>query len=395
MKPHDAGVEPARLRRAATIGDLRELARRELARMVFDYIDGAAGEEHTAARNREALQRVHLLPEVLLDVSSRSLACTLFGERQAMPVVVGPTGLNGAAWPRGDLCLARAAAAAGVPFVMSTAATSGLSEVAAAAGPLRWFQLYMLRDRGLAREFLQRVRENGFRVLELTVYTPVGGHRPRDIRNGFTLPFRWSAANLLDAARHWRWAARMLRQGTPELKVFAELLGSAARGDTISEVMQQQLSGSFTWNEVAWLREQWTGPLLLKGLWSPEHARRARALGIDGAVVSNHGGRQLDGAGATIEALPGFVEAARGELTVLVDSGFRSGTDIAKAIALGADGVQLGRATLYGLAAGGTQGARRALSILAQELDLAMALCGARDIGELRGRCVAHEGPRR
>ncbi|MDE2120113.1 MAG: alpha-hydroxy-acid oxidizing protein, partial [Betaproteobacteria bacterium] len=184
-------------------------------------------------------------------------------------------------------------------------------------------------------------------------------------------------------------------QGTPELKVFAELLGSAARGDTISEVMQQQLSGSFTWNEVAWLREQWTGPLLLKGLWSPEHARRARALGIDGAVVSNHGGRQLDGAGATIEALPGFVEAARGELTVLVDSGFRSGTDIAKAIALGADGVQLGRATLYGLAAGGTQGARRALSILAQELDLAMALCGARDIGELRGRCVAHEGPRR
>jgi (S)-mandelate dehydrogenase len=395
MKPHDAGVEPARLRRAATIGDLRELARRELARMVFDYIDGAAGEEHTASRNREALQRVRLLPEVLLDVSSRSLACTLFGERQAMPVVVGPTGLNGAAWPRGDLCLARAAAAAGVPFVMSTAATSGLTEVASAAGPLRWFQLYMLRDRGLAREFLHRVRESGFRVLELTVDTPVGGRRPRDIRNGFTLPFRWSVTNLLDAARHWRWAARMLRQGTPELKVFAEILGSAARGDTISEVMQQQLSGSFTWDEVAWLREHWTGPLLLKGLWSPEHARRARALGIDGAVVSNHGGRQLDGAGATIEALPGFVEAARGELTVLVDSGFRSGTDIAKAIALGADGVQLGRATLYGLAAGGTHGARRALSILAQELDLAMALCGARDIGELRGRCVAHEGPRR
>ncbi len=395
MKPRDAEAGPRRLRGAATIADLRELARRELARMVFDYIDGAAGEERTAARNREALERVHLLPEVLVDVSSRSLACTLFGEPLAMPVVVGPTGLNGAAWPRGDLCLARAAAAAGVPFVMSTAATSGLGEVAAAAGPLRWFQLYMLRDRGLAREFLQRVREHGFRVLELTVDTPVGGRRPRDIRNGFTLPFRWSAANLLDAARHWRWAARMLRQGTPELKVFAELLGSAARGDTISEVMQQQLSGSFTWDEVAWLREQWTGPLLLKGLWSPEHARRARALGIDGAVVSNHGGRQLDGAGATIEALPGFVEAARGELTVLVDSGFRSGTDIAKAIALGADGVQLGRATLYGLAAAGTAGARRALSILAQELELAMALCGARNIGELRGRCVVHEGPRR
>ncbi|MBU6441382.1 MAG: alpha-hydroxy-acid oxidizing protein [Betaproteobacteria bacterium] len=381
-----------RLRRAATIGDLRELARRRLARMVFDYIDGAAGEEGTAARNREALQRACLLPEVLVDVSSRSLACTLFGQELAMPVVVGPTGLNGAAWPRGDLCLARAAAQAGVAFVMSTAATSSLAEVAQAAGPLRWFQLYMLRDRGLAREFLQRVRDHGFHVLELTVDTAVGGRRPRDIRNGFTLPLRWNAANLLDAARHWRWAAGMVRQGTPELKVFAELLGRAARGDTISEVMQQQLSGSFTWNEVAWLREQWSGPLVLKGLSSPEHARRAGALGVDGAVLSNHGGRQLDGAGATIEALPGFVEAARGKLTVLIDSGFRTGTDIAKAIALGADGVQLGRATLYGLAAAGTPGARHALAILAQELELAMALCGARHVGELRGRCLAPDG---
>lgn len=382
------GADTRRLQRAASIGDLRELARRRVARMVFDYIDGAAGEERTASRNREALDELRLMPEVLVDVSDRSLSCRLFGDDLAMPMVVGPTGMNGASWPRGDLCLARGAARAGVPFVMSTAATSTLDDVRAAAGPSRWFQLYMLKDRALVLDLLRRVADGGFKVLELTVDTAVGGRRNRDIRNGFTLPFRWSAGNVLDAARHTRWALQMLRQGTPTLKVFAELLGDGARGDTITDVMQQVLSASFTWREVAWLREHWRGPLVLKGLSAPRHARLARELGVDGAVVSNHGGRQLDGAGSTIEALPAFVEAAGGELTLLVDSGFRSGTDIAKALALGADAVQLGRATLYGLAAAGQPGVERALAILAHELDLAMALCGATRVEQLRGRCA-------
>ncbi|NML30003.1 alpha-hydroxy acid oxidase [Paraburkholderia antibiotica] len=388
MTQHSAVIHDHKLRRAASIGDLRELARRRLPRMVFDYIDGAAGEEDTARRNQAAFQRVLLKPEVLIDVSTRSTATRLFGHDVSMPIVVGPTGLNGAAWEKGDLCLARAAAHANLPFVMSTAATVGMREMDAAAGRLRWFQLYMLKDRGLVREFLQQIASYRFNVLELTVDTAVGGRRNRDIRNGFTLPFRWTAANLFDSARHWRWSLQMARHGVPSLQVFADLLGSAARGSTISEVMQQQISASFTWNDIAWLREQWQGVLVLKGLVAPEHARLARKVGVDGAVVSNHGGRQLDGAGATIEALPAFKESATDALTVLIDSGIRTGVDIARALALGADGVQLGRATLYGLAAGGEAGVTRALEILGHELESTMALCGARTVTEMRGRCT-------
>lgn len=374
------------LERAASIDDLRELARRRLPRMVFDYIDGAAGDELTAQRNRVAFQRVMLEPEVLVDVSVRSTATRLFGRDVAMPMVVGPTGLNGAAWEHGDLCLARAAGRAGIPFVMSTAATVRMRDMDAAAGPLRWFQLYMLKDRGLAREFLERIASYRFNVLELTVDTAVGGRRNRDIRNGFTLPFRWTVANLLDAARHWRWALQMAGQGVPSLQVFAEVLGNAARGSTISEVMQQQISASFTWNDIGWLREHWQGALVLKGLSAPAHARLARDVAVDGAVVSNHGGRQLDGAGSTIEALPAFREAAADNMTVLIDSGIRTGVDVAKAIALGADGVQLGRATLYGLAARGEAGVTRALEILGREFESTMALCGARTVAEMHGR---------
>jgi (S)-mandelate dehydrogenase len=373
------------LQRAASIGDLRELARRRLPRMVFDYIDGAAGEELTARRNRAGFQHVLLKPEVLVDVSRRSSVTRLFGQDVAMPVVIGPTGLNGAAWGQGDLCLARVAARANIPFVMSTAATVGMQEMDAAAGQLRWFQLYMLKDRGLAREFLQQIASYHFNVLQLTVDTAVGGRRNRDIRNGFTLPFRWTMANLVDAARHWPWALQMAKHGVPSLKVFADLLGGAAQGSTISDVMQQQISASFSWSDIGWLREQWNGTLVLKGLTTPTHAGLAREVGADGAVVSNHGGRQLDGAASTIEALPAFRESAR-DMTVLIDSGFRTGVDVAKAIALGADGVQLGRATLYGLAAKGEPGVARALEILGHELELTMALCGARTIDEMRGR---------
>ncbi len=388
MTRRPAAAQDRQLQRAASIGDLRELARRRLPRMVFDYIDGAAGEEHTAHRNRAAFQRVLLKPEVLVDVSTRSTATRLFGQDVAMPVVVGPTGLNGAAWESGDLCLARGAARANIPFVMSTAATVGLPEIDAAAGRLRWFQLYMLKDKGLAREFLQQIARYEFSVLQLTVDTAVGGRRNRDIRNGFTLPFRWTLANLLDGARHWRWAFQMARQGVPSLKVFADLLGGAARGSTISEVMQQQISASLTWNDIAWLRDQWPGTLVLKGLITPAHARLAHEVGADGVVVSNHGGRQLDGAGSTIEALPAFRDAAHDDLTVLVDSGFRTGSDIAKALALGAHGVQLGRATLYGLATKGEPGVARALEILRHELETTMAMCGARTVAEMRGKCT-------
>lgn len=377
---------PGRLDRAACIEDLRGMARRHLPRMVFDYIDGAASEELTARRNRWAFGHCLLEQAILADVAERSVATTLFGQIHSMPVVVGPTGLNGAYWLDGDLCLARAAAAHNVPFVMSTAATTSLDRLAANAGPARWFQLYMMRDRGLVRAFLDRVAAAGFPVLQLTVDTAVAGRRNRDIHNGFTLPFRWSASKLFDCVRHPRWALQMARGGAPELTLFAEVLGAAARGGTISDVMQQQLSSAFNWRDLAWLRAHWTGKLVLKGVSRPEHVTGAIAAGVDGVVVSNHGGRQLDGAASALEQLPAVVDAAQGRLTVLVDSGFRTGTDIAKAIALGADAVQLGRATLYALAAGGEAGVRYGLRILHDELDRAMALCGAASLEQLRGR---------
>ena len=380
---------PAALRRVADVDDLRTRASRRLPTMVFDYIDGASGDETTGRRNRADFDAVRLRPEVLVDVSTRSLATTLFGRRSALPIVIGPTGMNGAFWPRGDLVLADAAKREGIPFVMSTAATVRLDALVEAAGPLRWFQLYMLRDRGLATAFLERIASRGFEVLELTVDTAVAGRRNRDLRNGFTLPFRWTARNVADTVRHLPWALQMLRTGSPTLQLFAEILGDVPRGKTISEVMQQQISASFTWDDVGWLRSQWRGSLVLKGLSSPEHARRAIDAGVDGAVVSNHGGRQLDGADSTIRALPAFVDAAGGRLTILLDGGIRTGNDVAKALALGADAVQLGRATLFGLAAAGGPGVHHAIDILRRELDSTVALCGATSIAAMRGRATA------
>lgn len=384
-----AFTPPAALRRAASIEDLRQIARRRLPRMVFDYIDGGAGEESTLRRNRAGFERFTLQPDVLADLSQRDIGITLFGQRLSSPLIVGPTGMNGAFWPLGDLCLARAAHAENIPFVMSTAATVGLQALQDAAGPLRWFQLYMLRDRGLAQALLDRVAAAGFGVLQLTVDTAVSGRRNRDIRNGFTLPFRWSPGKLLDTARCPHWALQMLRTGSPSLALFAETVGPVPRGGTIVEVMQKQIHDGFGWSDLAWLRAHWKGRLVLKGISQPTHVLRALDAGVDGVVVSNHGGRQLDGASSTIEQLPACVEAAAGRMPVLVDSGFRSGADVAKAIALGADAVQLGRATLYGLAAGGETGARHALRLMTDEFDRSMAQCGATTPAQLRGRIVS------
>lgn len=381
-------LRATQLRGAACIEDLRHIARSRLPRMVFDYIDGAAGAALTAQRNRAVFERCLLSQEILTDVSVRSLSTTLFGQPVSMPVVIGPTGLNGAYWLDGDLCLARAAAAEQVPFVMSTAACVGLDEMASQAGALRWFQLYMMKDRSMVQKLLARVAAKGFDVLQLTVDTAVAGRRNRDIRNGFTLPFRWTLPNVLDCARHPRWALQMLRGGSPRLKLFAEVLGQAARGGTISEVMQQQLSSAFTWHDLEWLRAQWPGQLVLKGVSSIEHVRGALGTGVDGVVVSNHGGRQLDGTAATLECLPYVAEAAQDRLTILVDSGFRTGSDVAKALALGANGVQLGRSMLYALASGGQAGVQQGLAIVRDELDRAMALCGAVSVEQLRGRAA-------
>lgn len=359
--------------------------------MVFDYIDGDAGEGHCATRNREALRDCALRQQVLTDVSNVSLETSLLGERSNMPMIIGPTGLNGAYWLRGDECLARAAAAAEIPFVMSTAACQTLADISRIETRSRWFQLYMLKDRALVESFLQRIDAHGFSVLQLTVDTAVAGRRNRDIRNGFTLPFRWTPGNVLDCARRPGWAIQMTRGGSPTLRVFAEALGSSAKGGTISEVMQQQLSSAFTWRDLDWLRSVWKKKLVLKGILDVQDAERAESAGVDGIVVSNHGGRQLDAAEATITALAKISKRLQGRMTTLVDSGFRTGTDIAKALAMGADGVQLGRATLFGLASAGEVGVRHALDILRSELSRALALSGAISVADMKGRAVSND----
>lgn len=370
---------------AASVDDLRQLARRRLPRMVFDYIDGAAGDESTARRNRAAFDHVLLQPDILTDVSKRSTKTKLFGVEVAAPLVIAPTGMNGAYWLRGDLSLARAAKAAHIPFVMSTAATVGLNELVAEAGPLRWFQLYMLRDRGLAAALLERVHASGFNVLQLTVDTAVGSPRRRDTRNGFTLPFRWNIRKLLEVAQRPSWAWQMVCGGSPTLKLFTEVVGPVPIGSTIAEVMQRQINDAFTWKDLDWLREVWPGQLVLKGVSTAAQVRTAVAAGMDGIVVSNHGGRQLDGAPSSIEQLPGVVNAAQSRLVVLIDSGFRSGADIAKALALGANAVQIGRPALFGLAAAGEAGVCHVLQLLIAELTSAMALCGATNVQDLLG----------
>ncbi|NKJ36583.1 alpha-hydroxy acid oxidase [Rhizobium sp. SG570] len=367
----------------ASIADFRIAAQRALPRMVFDFFDGGAGSELTLLENRAALDRIRLVGSAPVDVSLRSAAITLFGKPLAMPVIIGPTGLAGAAWPAGDQALARAAGRAGIPFVMSSAASATMEAVAAASEGRKWFQLYLFRDRDVSLRLLKHAEALGFEAVEITVDNAIPGRRLRDARNGFSLPFHWTPRKLLSLLAHPAWALRMARAGAPRLEVMAAEFDLKSAG-TIAEVMEQQLDPSVSWDDIAFIRDRWKGPLILKGLLNPQQGIRAAELGLDGIVVSNHGGRQLDGAVASIDILPEFVSAVGRKLAILVDSGFRSGTDVAKALALGATAVQIGRATLYALATGGEEAVFQALGIIAAELDVAQAMTGAPAIADLQ-----------
>ncbi len=367
----------------ASIADYRTAARRALPKMVFDFFDGGAGSELTLLENRAALDRIRLVGSAPVDVGHRSAAISLFGEPLTMPVIIGPTGLAGAAWPAGDQALARAAGRAGIPFVMSSAASATMEAVAAAGEGRKWFQLYLFRDREVSLRLLKQAEALGFEAIEITVDNAIPGRRLRDARNGFSLPFRWTPRKLLSLAAHPGWALRMAKAGAPRLEVMEAEFDLKSAG-TIAEVMEQQLDPTVSWDDIAFIRDRWKGPLILKGLLNPRQGSRAAELGLDGIVVSNHGGRQLDGAVASIDILPEFVSAVGGKLAILVDSGFRSGTDVAKALALGATAVQVGRATLYALASGGEDAVFRALAIIAAELDVAQAMMGAPTIADLR-----------
>ncbi len=367
----------------ACVTDYRTLARRRLPRVLFDYIDGGADGEQTVRRNARDLQAVALRQRVLRDVSRVSTATELFGERCALPVVLAPVGMAGMYARRGEGLAARAAKAAGVPFTLSTLSLCGIEETAAAAGAPPWFQLYMTKDRGFMADMLDRARASGCRVLVFTVDLPVPGSRRREIRNGGLSGGSPSdrLRTVADGLTHPGWFWDVYLRGRPHTlgNVAASLPNSRGMADFWRWVVRN-FDPSVTWADLAWVRERWDGPLVIKGVLDVEDARLAVEHGVDGVVVSNHGGRQLDGASSSIAALPEIADAVGGRLTILMDGGVRSGLDVLRALAFGARGVLIGRAWAYALGARGGRGVAEVLTILEAELRTALALTGCPDV---------------
>ena len=367
-----------RLRRAASVEDLRDQARRRVPRAVFDYTDGGAGREVSLRRSRAAFDRVEFLPTVLRDVSSVDVSTTVLGRPAALPLVMAPTGFTRMMNHQGEPAVARAAARAGVPYALSTMGTTSPERLAAEAPEARrWFQLYLWRDRAASTEIVRRAAENGYEALVLTVDTPVGGLRLRDVRNGMTIPPALTARTILDGARHPSWWANLL---TTEPLEFASLHSFAG---TVSDLASQVFDPSATLADVRWLRDTWSGPLIVKGLLTVDDAVAAVDAGADGVVVSNHGGRQLDQSPTPLEQLPAIAEAVGERAEVYVDGGVMSGSDVMAAVTLGARAALVGRAYLYGLMAGGEAGVDRVLEILRKEMVTAMQLTGVTSVAEL------------
>lgn len=368
--------------------DYRRHAQKRLPRLAFDYLEGGAEDGLTMARNASAYAALEFRPDVLVDVSECRLETPLLGATAAMPAAVGPTGLNGLFWPDADVHLARAAHRAGLPFVLSTASTSLLEDVRAATSGELWLQLYVQRDRRIAEHLMDRAWQNGYTVLLLTVDVPVHGNRDHDKRNGFKLPLRPSPRLLLDLAAHPGWCWRMLRHGGPQLKNLA--VSSNARENITEQAsaLSRQMDLALSWDDVAWLRRVWRGRIVIKGIQGLADARRARARGVDGIVLSNHGGRQLESAPCPLEILPEVAAELGRSLEIMVDGGVRRGSDIAKAVALGARAVLLGRAPLYGLAGRGPAGAHEVLAILRTELENTLRLLGRSRIDALNAGAV-------
>jgi (S)-mandelate dehydrogenase len=367
-------------RDAVNIDDLRGIARRRLPRFVFDYVDGGAEDERTLAANREAFARLRFRPRTLVDVAKRDLSGRLLGAPSALPAVVGPTGLNGLSWRDGDLALAKAASKAGLPFAMSTVSMSLVEDVAREAPGRLWLQAYVFGERPITEAIIRRALEAGFECVVLTSDFPVAGKRERDIRSGLLPRQRLTLATKLDMLMHPRWIARVATRRPRFVNVEREL---GPGRDVNAFVGHGMFDPSFRWDDLKRFRELWPRKLLLKGVLRADDAERALSAGVDGLVLSNHGGRQLDGAVSGMEALPEVARAVGGRTSILVDGGVRRGGDIAKAVALGAEGVLLGRAPVYGLAAGGEPGAARAIAILADELDRTLALTGCPAVAAL------------
>ncbi|HJO23908.1 MAG: alpha-hydroxy acid oxidase [Myxococcota bacterium] len=385
-------LDPARRRlaRCANVDDLRRAARRRLPRGVFDYIDGAAEDEVSSARNREAFERLEFRPRILRGVESVEPGTTLLGRPLSLPLVIAPTGFTRIANPAGELAVARAAARAGIPYTLSTLGTRSIEEVSEVSDGRRWFQVYAWRDRGLVKELVQRAAQAGFEALVLTVDTAVFGRRERDVRSGFTLPPKLGLGTLIDGVLHPGWTLEFARA---EPILFANVVGRDA-GDgsdavTLADYVNSQFDPGLSWADVDWLRSVWDGPIVLKGVQRVEDAALAADAGVEAIVLSNHGGRQLDGSPPPLELVAPVVDRVGDRTEVICDGGLRRGSDIVKAVALGARACMAGRAFLYGLAAAGEPGVDRVLEWFDEDVRRVMTLIGAGGVGEL-GQDLVH-----
>ena len=371
---------------AYNIADLRELAKKRLPRGLFEFMDRGCEDEVSLRNNRAAFERIKLKPRVLNDVSKRDQSITLFGQKQNMPIAIAPTGTPGIMWYEGELELARAAKKAGIPFTLATTTLTAMERIVDEVGGRLWFQLYMYADRSLSRWIAERAKNAGYEALIMTVDSPTFSNREYNLRNGFTIPVTYSAKNIVDVLSHPRWMLGvwlryLLEGGLPLFENYPPEVKARVKAAPMGRAMK--LNDALNWDDVREMRKLWPRTLMIKGVLSPADAAIAADCGVDGVVVSNHGGRVVDGAVAPIEMLPAMLDAVGKRMTVIVDSGFRRGSDVVKAMALGAHAVLVGRATLYGVAAAGEPGARHALQILQNEIDRTMGMLGRRSFDEI------------
>ncbi len=379
-----------RFDRAANIDDLRLIAKRRLPGGIFDYIDGGAEDETSLYNNRAAYQRYEFVPRILRDVSGIDTSTTFLGRSLATPIIFSPTGFTRIAHSDGELAVARVAANHQLPYCLSTLSTRSIEEVASVNNGPKWFQVYVWRDRALVHDMLQRAEAHGYEAIMLTVDTAVLGRRERDVRRGFTLPPKLGPGTIVDGITHPAWTWDFVRH---DPITFANISGAAGRETgtavTLSDFISEQFDPALSWDDIAWFRERWKGQIILKGVQSVEDAVLAQQHGIDAIALSNHGGRQLDGAPAPLDLIAPVAQATNGTLPLICDGGIRRGGDILKAIALGASACTMGRSYLYGLGAAGETGVEKAYNMLESELRRSMALTGIRSIAEVNSSLVS------
>ena len=377
---------------AYNIFDLRDMAMSRTPRGVFEFVDRGTEDEVGLRNNREAFERIKLKPRTLVDVSKRNQEIEFFGHKHKMPIGIAPTGTAGLLWYQGEIALARAAAAAGIPFTLATGSQTSMEKVAEAVpGARLWFQLYMWPDRSLSHQLVERAKNAGYEALVVTVDGAAAGNREYNMRNGFTMPFQYTRRNIWDVLKHPRWmfgvlARYIMTTGMPRYENYPSAIKSKITGLPMGRASLR--TDSLSWDDLRQLRQMWPRKLIVKGILHPQDAVLAADCGADAVVVSNHGGRNLDVTMAPIEVLPDILQALGGRIPVIVDSGFRRGSDVVKALALGADMVYVGRSTLYGVGAGGEAGATRAINIFREEIDRVMALIGCPDIAGLNSDYV-------